>query len=167
LIIEDARQYCFETEEKFDVVISDLTEPLEEGLSMNLFTREFYTRIFDVLSDDGIFVLQAGSADPHYNEFFCSCVKTVESVFPLAEPYWIFMFSFGLPWGFVLGAKSKDPCHLTESDIVKKWNERELPEFEFYWPGLHTGLFALPAYLERGIDQGRILTDREPYIWRF
>jgi len=167
LIVGDARQYCFETEEKFDVVISDLTEPLEKGPSMYLFTKEIYTRIFDVLSDNGIFVLQAGSADPHYNEFFCSCVKTVESVFPHVLPYWNFMFSFGLPWGFVLGAKNKDTCRLTESEMVERWNDRKLPELEFYRPGLHKGLFALPAYLKRGIDRGRVLTDGEPYVWRF
>ena len=60
--------------EKFDIVISDLTEPLEEGPSRYFFTKEFFDRISEILRDEGIFVLQAGSTDPYYNEFFGSCV---------------------------------------------------------------------------------------------
>lgn len=167
LIIGDARQFCFETEETYDVVISDLTEPLEEGPSIYLFTKEYYTRIIDLLNDNGVFVLQAGSIDPCYNEFFCSCVKTVESVFPLAKPYWTFVFSFGLPWGFVLGAKNKDSCSKAEYELEERWQERELPELEFYHSGLHAALFVLPAYLEKRIDLGRVLTDSKPYVWKF
>ena len=66
----------------------------------------------------------------------------------------------------VIMAKTKDQIRLTESDIATRWKERELPELEFYRPGLHRALFALPAYLEKRIKRGRILTDNEPYVWR-
>jgi len=41
LIIQDARKFVMEREENFDVVISDLTEPLEGGPSLYLFTKSF------------------------------------------------------------------------------------------------------------------------------
>ena len=166
LIFGDAREYCFRTEDKYDVIVSDLTEPLEEGPSLFLFTKEFYARLRELLCDQGLIVLQAGSADPHYNKFFCSCVKTVESVFPSVRPYWTFVFSFGLPWGFVLGGLSEKLRRLSESDLSELWEARKLPNLELYHPGLHRRLFILPAYLERRIAHGRVLTDSEPYIWR-
>ncbi len=43
VIFADARSYVEEHEDKFDVVISDLTEPMEKGPSVMLFTREFYS----------------------------------------------------------------------------------------------------------------------------
>ena len=38
----DARRYLEETQERFDVIIIDITEPVEEGPAYLLFTREFY-----------------------------------------------------------------------------------------------------------------------------
>jgi len=166
LVFGDAREYCFDTEEKFDVVISDLTEPLEEGLSRNLFTREFFAQLSEVLNDEGIFVLQAGSTDPYYNEFFGSCVKTLKGIFSGVRPFRAFIFSFGFPWGFVLGIQSENQDHLTETEISARWDERGLPKLAFYRPGLHTALFTLPVYLEKGIERGRVLADNKPYVWR-
>jgi spermidine synthase len=166
LIFDDARTYCFETDEKYDIVISDLTEPLEGSSSRYLFTKEFFARIFEILSDEGIFVLQAGSTDPYYYEFFGSCVKTLETIFSNVQPFWAFVFSFGFPWGFVLGTQSENQDHLTEKDIAARWKERGIPELEFYRPSLHAALFTLPVYLEKGIERGRILADKEPYVWK-
>ena len=42
LIFKDARCYLEKTNQKFDVIVSDLTEPVEGGPSIYLFTREFF-----------------------------------------------------------------------------------------------------------------------------
>jgi spermidine synthase len=165
LVIGDARQFVEETVEKFDVVISDLTEPLEEGPSVYLFTKEFYQEIDKVLDDDGVFVLQAGSTDPTYHEFFASCAKTLNHVFPIVRPYWTFVFSFGCPWGFVAASKREDPLDLAENDLKKRADSRRIKGLKFYHEGLHKGFFALPGYLVKGLEKGRVLTDREPFIW--
>ena len=120
LVFGDARQFIEDTENKFDVIISDLTEPLEEGPSVYLFTKEFYDRLNRALDDHGIFVMQAGSTDPTCYEFFMSCAKTLGFVFPIIRPYWTFVFSFGGPWGFVVASKKTDPLDLEKHDIKKK-----------------------------------------------
>ncbi|MCP2521119.1 fused MFS/spermidine synthase, partial [SCandidatus Aminicenantes bacterium Aminicenantia_JdfR_composite] len=83
VIFDDARKFIENTDQKFDVIISDLTEPLEQGPSIYLFTREFYKKIYNILNENGVLVVQSGSADPYYNCFFASVYKTLEEIFPL------------------------------------------------------------------------------------
>lgn len=165
LVIGDARQFAGETQDRFDVVISDLTEPIEGGPSVYLFTQEFFEKIDSVLNDDGIFVMQAGSTDPTYTEFFASCVKTLGHVFPIVRPLWTFVFSFAGPWGFVIASKKEDPLGLAESDLKNRADSRGVEGLKFYHSGLHRGLFALPGYLIKEQDKGRVLTDKVPFIW--
>lgn len=165
LIFHDARRYIEKTRQKFDVIISDLTEPLRAGPSVFLFTKEFFMKIFEALNKDGIFVLQAGSADPHYHHFFTSCAKTLEAIFPLVRPYLTFIFSFSLPWGFVLASKKEDPLKLDEKELLRRIRQRRIQKLRFYHPGLHRSLFSLPLYLVQALKQGKILKDKKPFIW--
>ncbi|MCK4430639.1 MAG: spermidine synthase, partial [Candidatus Aminicenantes bacterium] len=86
-------------------------------------------------------------------------------VFPLIRPYWTFMFSFGLPWGFVIASRKEDPLELDEERIKERMRERKIEGLKYYHSGLHRGLFALPLYLIDGLEKGKILTDHDPYIW--
>ena len=166
VVFGDARRFVEETQDRFDVVISDLTEPLEESPAVYLFTQDFFSRVFEILEEDGLFVLQAGSTDPVYSQFYCSLAKTLESVFPLVRPYWTFVLSFALPWGFILASKSKDSPNLTEKSILERIRNRNINKLRFYHPGLHQSYFALPLYLRDAQEKGKVLTDKNPFIWR-
>ncbi|UCC38315.1 MAG: polyamine aminopropyltransferase [Candidatus Aminicenantes bacterium] len=166
LIFEDARPFVEKTKEKFDVIISDLTEPIAHGPSVFLFTEEFFSKNFAALNDDGLFVLQAGSADPSYNQFFCSLVKTLENVFPIVRPYWTFVLSFSMPWGFVLASKTNDSLDLDEKYIAQRMRERAVEKLKYYHPGFHQSYFALLLYLIESLKQGKVLTDEKPFIWK-
>jgi len=165
LLFREARSYIEKTRQKFNVVISDLTEPLRGTPSVPLFTKEFFSRIREVLDDHGVFVLQAGSADPHYFHFFGSCARTLSAVFPVVRPYWTFMFSFSLPWGFILASKKPDPLELGELELRKRMAGRKVRNLKYYRPELHTCFFRLPPYLDRAVRRGRVLEDRAPFIW--
>jgi len=165
LLFREARAYIEKTKQKFDVVISDLTEPLRGTPSVPLFTREFFRQVDAILNGDGIFVLQAGSADPHYSHFFGSLGKTMRAVFPVVRPYWTFIFSFSLPWGFVLASKRDDPLRISELELRKRLAKRKVRNLKYYRPGLHESFFRLPPYLDRAVRRGRVLEDKAPFIW--
>jgi len=166
LIFDDARKFIENTNEKFDVIISDLTEPLEKGPSIYLFTREFYKKIFNILNENGVLVVQSGSADPYYNCFFASVYKTLEEVFPLVKPYWTFIFSFNLPWGFNLALKKKQQLEINEKDFKNRIDESKFGQLRFYDLNLGKGLFSLPVYLKEALSQGKISTDSQPFLWK-
>jgi len=165
LIFGDARRYMERTEQKFDVIISDLTEPVKEGPSVYLFTKDFFEKIFNALNEDGVFVLQAGGTDPFYNRFFASCARTLEEIFPLVRPYWTFIFSFNNPWGFILASKKTDPLEQDEKVISERMRSRGIKGLKFYHPGFHQSLFSLPVYLIKALKKGKVLTDKNPFIW--
>ncbi len=165
LVFGDARRFIEDSKDKFDVIVSDLTEPIEKGPSVYLFTEEFFKKIDQALNQDGLFVLQAGSTDPVYHDFFASCAKTLEKVFPIIRPYWVHMFSFGLPWGFVLASKKEDPLELEHEEILQRMERRGVKNLQFYESSLHQALFTLPPYLKAGLKKGKVLTDKKPYIW--
>ena len=165
LVFGDAREYVRGEGRAFDVIVSDLTEPVESGPSVHLFTREFFQDVSRILSEDGVFVLQAGSADNKCYDFFASNAATLREVFPVVRPMWVFMFSFSLPWGFVMASKKTDPLGLDEGEISKRMRDRCVSGLKCYSPGYHRGMFSLPVYLKEGLDRGRVLTDAEPFIW--
>jgi thermospermine synthase len=71
-IVGDAHQYLMNTREKFDVIIMDISDPVEAGPGIALYTQEFYRRAAEVLNEEcGVFVTQAGSAGfvPHPHAF--------------------------------------------------------------------------------------------------
>ena len=165
VVFGDAFQYVQKCSEKFDIILSDLTEPVKGGPSIPLFTEEFFKKVMRILKDDGIFVLQAGSADMIYNQFYASCAKTLEKIFPVVRPYWIFMFSFCSPWGFIIASRKQDPLKMEEKTIKTKIKDRKIKKLKYYHPGIHHGLFALPLYLVQALKRGNILTRKKPFIW--
>ena len=165
VIHDDARKYLFETEEVYDVVISDLTEPLEEGPSQLLFTREFYAGVLDRLSPDGMLVVQSASADPVYADFVASIARTLEDLFPVVRVYWAFVFSFQMPWSFVVASRRVDPALLAEEEVGNRLEERDVTGLRYYSPELHPAMFRLPAYLRDLLRNGRVLTDQNPYVY--
>ncbi len=167
VVFRNALEYVQTCKQKFDVVISDLTEPIKEGPSVLLFTLGFFKAISRILREDGMFVLQAGSTDITYNKFFSSCARTLEQVFAIVRPYWTFMFSFASPWGFILGSQQEDPLKIDKKIAEKRMKDRTIKDLKFYHAGIHQSLFALPLYLEKALKNGRILTEDKPFVWEF
>ena len=79
VVIEDALAYLDETRQTFDVVISDLSDPIEEGPSFKLFTREYFERTRAVLAADGVFVVQAGPVSPVEMQMHCRLASTLRA----------------------------------------------------------------------------------------
>ncbi|MCS7244619.1 MAG: polyamine aminopropyltransferase [candidate division WOR-3 bacterium] len=162
----DARRFVEETSIIYDVIISDLTEPIEQGPSIKLFTKEFYSILYNKLNSDGIFVAQAGSADPLYPNFAASLVKTLKTIFPIVKIYWTFMFSFQLPWAFVIASKSRDPENISFSSINERFKSIQ-NQFKYYYPAVQSAVFAIPKYLRNAAEEkGIVIKDDVPFIWR-
>jgi spermidine synthase len=165
LVFSDALDYVEKCGRKYDVIVSDLTEPIKGGPSVYMFTQEFYEKIAGILKDGGVFVLQAGATDLSYHQFYCSCFRTLKQVFSVVRPYWTFMFSFCSSWGFIMASQEPDPLEVRGKDLEARMRDRSIKKLRYYHPGLHQGLFALPKYLEQALKKGDLLTDKKPFVW--
>lgn len=168
LVHEDARAWLERHRGAgFDVILSDLPNPHGEGPSQLLFTREYFRICADALAEDGVFAMQAGSANQNYPDCMASCIKTLASMDCWAHVagYWAVVTTFFQPWGFVLASKRYDPLALTEEEIARRFAERGV-RTRYYTPRFHRAVFTLPDYLLRAVEErGRILTDAEPFVW--
>lgn len=168
LLHMDARQYLVDNKgANFDVILSDLPNPHEDGPGQMLFTKEYFQICADAMSDDGVFAMQAGCANMNYPECMACCIKTLESMketFPFVRGYWGFVTTFFMPWGFVLASKTHDPALLDEAEIAARFAARGVST-KYYTPRFHDAVFTLPDYLLQATQEARILTDAEPYVW--
>lgn len=168
LVHTDARQWIVDHKgANFDVILSDLPNPHEEGPGQKLFTREYFQLCAEAMSDDGVFAMQAGSANENYPECMACCIKTLEAMdeFPFVAGYYGLVSTFFQPWGFVLASKGHDPLALTRHEIESRHVARGVNN-RYYTGRFHHALFTLPEYLLRSVEsEGRILTDADPYVW--
>ncbi|WP_010582625.1 spermine/spermidine synthase domain-containing protein [Schlesneria paludicola] len=88
----------------WDVIIADLTDPIEDGPAYKLFTREFFTHCRQALRPGGLFVNQAGSMSPPLLTPLSRTAKTIESVFAHTAVMSVFVPTYGSPWGMVLAS---------------------------------------------------------------
>jgi len=162
---EDARAFLETTSERFDLIVVDLTEPLEEGPACLLYTKEFYSLIRDRLAPQGVMTMQAGMTKVNELHFFSAVYRTLETVFPVVAPYQTFVSCFGTPWGFILGGKGADPRSLPAEAVDRLIAERVTGEL-LYWDGqTHQHAFTLPKFIRRALEnQDRVITDALPLI---
>jgi spermidine synthase len=163
---EDARAYLERTSERFDCIIIDLVEPLEEGPACMLFTREFYALVHDRLTPGGTMTMQAGMTKVGELEFFTAIHQTLRQVFPVVAGYQAFISCFGTPWGFMLASRKVDPHGLDPATVDRLVAERVQGPLG-YWDGTtHVHCFALPRYIRAALDaQTRISTDANPFVF--
>ncbi|MHB8544710.1 MAG: polyamine aminopropyltransferase [Leptospirales bacterium] len=159
VISTDARKYLEETDEIFDVIITDLSEPVEEGPAYLLYTREFYQIAMGRLSPYGTLSLQAGTASIPYLLNFSAVYQTLNSVFPVVAPYQASIPSFGLPWGFAIASKNQDPRQFSESLVDQKIRERISSPLSFYDGTTHKGIFGIPKHVRRELDSSNIIIE--------
>lgn len=159
----DARKYLEETSETFDVILIDISEPVQEGPAYLLFTREFYEVVEKRLNPPGVIALQAGSVSCVGGECFAGVHNTLRSVFPSVSPYVAFVPSFGIPWGFCMASPDKgiNPTFLRGIDELIK--ARIQGELRFYDSLTHQSIFSLPKHVRiRLASEERIIEDNAP-----
>jgi spermidine synthase len=163
----DARKYLEETSETFDVIIIDISEPIEEGPAYLLFTREFYEIVRERLSPEGVISLQAGTVSLNDLECYAAIHTTLKAVFPVVAPCWASVPSFALPWGFGLASKQLDPRTLRPEDVDKMIADRIAGQLRYYDGITHQLTFLLPKHIRaRLAADERVIEDNHPlFAW--
>ncbi|MGB0716418.1 MAG: fused MFS/spermidine synthase [Phycisphaerae bacterium] len=104
VIIDDAFNVLDRPDTKWDVIISDLSDPIEDGPSFKLFTKEYFAQCRDALTDNGVFVLQAGPVAPVEMHLHACLASTLKAVFPHIASGVTYVPTYAAPWSFILGS---------------------------------------------------------------
>ena len=166
LVFTDGRAWLADQPDgAFDVIILDITEPLEEGPANLLFTREMYELVRRKLGPGGLMAVQSGSGNIT-GRLMADINWTLRAVFPKVFAYAAFVTSFMDLYGFHL-AGGENFSWPSPRQIETCLATRGLTDLGWYEPEFGAVLPQLPRYLkERLAHRGRVLTDAEPYVAR-
>ncbi|MBN1084751.1 polyamine aminopropyltransferase [Erwinia aphidicola] len=144
LVIDDGVNFVSQTGEKFDVIISDCTDPIGPGES--LFTSDFYQGCYRCLNPGGIFVAQNGVCFLQQDEAVNSHRKLGHyfadvSFYQAAVPTY-----YGGIMTFAWASDNPALRQLDAATIASRFDAAGLT-CRYYNPAIHTGSFALPQYL--------------------
>ncbi len=149
LVIGDGAKFVAETDDRFDVVMIDSTDP--HGPGEVLFSKEFYANCKRSMTPGGILVTQngvpflqgpelAGSVG-HFRELFRE-----GSAYVITVPTYAFgMMALG--WATDDASLRQTPLEEIEARFAKAGFETQ-----YYTPEVHKAAFALPMYVKRLID---------------
>jgi spermidine synthase len=159
----DARRYLEKTDEKFDVIIIDLVDPLEQGPARLLYTREFYEIVKQKLGAGGIMSVQAEPSEWGNFDNFTAISSTLRNVFRITRPYQVHIPSFFSLWGFVTASESLDASDLSPDEIDGRISTRLSKKLRSYDGPTHQAIFTIPKHIRRELAVSkRIITDEQP-----
>lgn len=149
VVIADGVDFVNECTEKFDVIISDSTDPIGPGEV--LFTSRFYQGIQSCLNDGGIFVAQNGVSFMQTDEV-TTTFKRLSPLFNESSFY-----SAAVPTyvgGVMTFAWATNDLSLKQQsvDVIRARYDASAIETRFYAPELHIGSFALPKYVQQAMQ---------------
>jgi spermidine synthase len=153
VVIGDALAFLRDDEDRYAVILSDLTEPLPDSPSHPLFNDGVFSRIKTRLAPGGLYALQASTASIHNAALHCKMARTLRKHFTYVTSYFTHVPAFDTDWAFLACSDVVDLSGLGE-DTVDAYCGTLRGENFFYDGTTHRRLFALPRYLRRMLAQG-------------
>jgi len=150
VVIADGRKFVAETDERFDAIIIDSSEPI--GPSAVLHTPEFFASCKRALTSDGILVTQNGLPFL-YPDHLRDTTRSFAALFNHVAPYLCTQpCYFGGPFALNWASDEDDHLDITVKKLTKRQEKRGI--VTRYWtPKLHNASFALPRYAQTLVDQ--------------
>lgn len=161
LLIGDGRRFVEETAETFDVILLDLTDPMEP--SKYVYTREFYALCAARLRPGGILALHNDSPF-FFPEAYNVITKTLDAVFPHRRQYAAYIVGYMLDFAFSVCAMD-DVLNVEETELARRAADRGIHDLLSYTPQLLERFRTLPGYMQRILDQPcAVSTDAAPFV---
>jgi spermidine synthase len=153
VLVGNALDYVKQTKEKFDLIISDLTDPGEAG--DYFYSKEFYDLCRAVMTKKSILVTHGSTAsNPEF-----SAEKTFagfRELFKYSSFHFAHVQSFNSLYGFLIGSDSIDVSKPSWTKISRKAAEIK-GELKHYSPEVHKAMLAVPKWLHDKMVKDRYL----------
>lgn len=181
LVFADGRVFVENDDARYDVVIIDVVDMLDNGPAQALYTRQFYERLRRRLRPNAIVVVQGLEFSFADDKLHSALLRTLRTAFPAVHSYRVSIPSFFASWGFLIASDWFDPDELPadaiDRSIRNRLGQRSLRHFTSgylrasFAKCRETQSLLLPAgpILEDGVDfvPPPDLEDIEPLSARF
>ena len=148
LTIGDGIEFARNTEEKFDCVIVDSTDPI--GPATDLFGPEFYKNVSNILTEEGVVAAQ-GMNYALSLSIQKDLIKVLKDFFPISGMYNYTNSTYVGMWSFAYASKKKHPLENFQKERFlkeSKWTK----DLDYYNEAIHKASFALPQKQKRQLE---------------
>lgn len=148
--IGDAWDLVARTDQRFDVIVLDLTDP--ETPAEHLYTGEFFAALKRILTPNGAITLHIGS--PIFTPAVpARLVGLLREQFVHVRAMGNYVPLYGTYWGFAMASDTLDPLTLDAEEVERRIARHALDSLSWYNGDTHRALFALPNYFRRVLDK--------------
>jgi spermidine synthase len=153
IVVADGTKFVAETDERFDVIMVDSTDPIGPGAV--LFTREFYADCRRALAKGGVLVtqngipfLQAGELKQSVS-FFRELFKDAYAYLATTPSY------FGGPMSYGWASDNPKLRQHKRGKIERRYEKAGSFPTRYWRPDVHVAAFALPTYVRELVEGWR------------
>lgn len=142
--IGDGYEFVKASDEFFDLIVLDLTDP--DTPAFHLYTEDFFRLCRERLAPGGALTLHLGS--PVYGaDTVRKNAAALHRVFKHVAPLSLFIPLYGSLWCLAVASDSLDPRTFDAGLIAQRMAERRIGDLQYYNATLHPALFALPNFV--------------------
>eukprot|EP01098_Paradermamoeba_levis_P016097 TRINITY_DN847_c0_g1_i1.p1 TRINITY_DN847_c0_g1~~TRINITY_DN847_c0_g1_i1.p1 ORF type:complete len:337 (+),score=127.21 TRINITY_DN847_c0_g1_i1:43-1011(+) len=169
LVVDDARGWLERTDMKFDVIISDLCDPVEEGPAYLCYTQKFYETMKTKMNEGAILAVQSGPLGfkEDLQDSLSPIYQTLSKAFKTVRPYFSYIHSFNYPNAYTFASDFHDLRNITADEIndrIEKRIKGGHNVLRFYDGYVHLSFQHLPKYLRKKLEDCKIvITEENPF----
>jgi len=150
VVIADGRKFVAETDERFDAIIVDSSEPI--GPSAVLHAPEFFADCKRALKEGGILITQNGLPFL-FPDHLAETTQAFASLFDFVAPYFCTQpCYFGGPFALNWASDEDDHLDIGARRLAKRQRKRGIAT-RYWTPAVHNAAFALPAYAQTVVEK--------------
>ena len=142
--IGDGFDFVRATQERFDLIVLDLTDP--DTPAFHLYSEQFFRMCRAILNPGGLLTLHLGS--PVFQQ---STVRknadSLRRVFAQVHPMALYIPLYGSLWCLAIASDTADPRAVGRELIAARMRERNLTGLQYYNAEVHDALFVLPNFV--------------------
>ena len=153
LVIADGMQYVRDAQEKYDLIVLDLNDPM--GPAEPLYTTEFFQQCRHILAPGGALTLHLGSPAARPAQV-AEISGRLNSVFRIVRPFTMYIPLYGSLWAMACASDKLDPKSFTADEIDRRIEHRKLIALQYYNGETHEGVFALPNFVRDMVAPPRL-----------
>jgi spermidine synthase len=160
VVVDDGMKFLAETDERFDLIVLDLPDPI--GPATALYEEPFFRDCRRALAPGGAVTLHIG---PPWSkpERVRAHAERLANVFPVVRPFAVYIPLYGTLYAMAVCSDALDPLAVTTAEVEKRLAKRAVGELRYYNGAVHHGLFALPNFvreLTAATERPRIVPKR-------
>ncbi|MCC7114104.1 MAG: polyamine aminopropyltransferase [Burkholderiales bacterium] len=144
LRVGDGFAFVRDTDESYDLIVLDLTDP--GGPSLELYTADFYRACAARLTPSGAMTLHIASPVAHPDRIRQTLVG-LRAAFPVVVPYLVSIPLYGGMWMMACCSAGLDPRRMTAVEVERRIAQRGLGGLRYYNGDMHRAALALPNFV--------------------